>query len=153
MTGLEPATTASQTPHSTNWTTSMFVIRDGFEPSTPKLKVSCSADWANEPKVETRGVEHWFPDFQSDALTTSAKVPFVSPKWIEHLPEEPESSILPLNYEAIRICGSGGIRTPGALRHAGFQDRCIRPLCHTSKFVENDGLEPTTPCLQSRCSS
>ena len=26
--------------------------------------------------------------------------------------------------------GRGGIRTPGTLRHAGFQDRCIRPLCH-----------------------
>ena len=29
-------------------------------------------------------------------------------------------------------CGEGGIRTPGTLRHAGFQDRCIRPLCHFS---------------------
>ena len=29
--------------------------------------------------------------------------------------------------------GEGGIRTPGTLfRHAGFQDRCIRPLCHLS---------------------
>ena len=26
----------------------------------------------------------------------------------------------------------GGIRTHGDLRHAGFQDRCIRPLCHPS---------------------
>ena len=30
--------------------------------------------------------------------------------------------------------GEGGIRTPGTLRHAGFQDRCIRPLCHLSKL-------------------
>ena len=31
------------------------------------------------------------------------------------------------------LCGGGGeIRTLGALRHAGFQDRCIRPLCHPS---------------------
>ena len=127
MTGLEPATSASQMPRSTDWTTSMLVIRDGFEPSTPKLKVSCSANWANEPKVEPRGVEPHSQDFQSRAYTKSAKVPFVAPKWIEHLPEEPESSILPLNYEAIRICGSGGIRTPGALRHVGFQDRCNRP--------------------------
>ena len=28
--------------------------------------------------------------------------------------------------------GEGGIRTHGELPHAGFQDRCIRPLCHPS---------------------
>ena len=28
--------------------------------------------------------------------------------------------------------GERGIRTPGALQHAGFQDRCIRPLYHLS---------------------
>ena len=26
----------------------------------------------------------------------------------------------------------GGIRTHGTFRYAGFQDRCIRPLCHPS---------------------
>ena len=29
--------------------------------------------------------------------------------------------------------GEGGIRTPGTLLYAGFQDQCIRPLCHLSK--------------------
>ena len=29
-------------------------------------------------------------------------------------------------------CGGGGIRTPGTLRYAGFQDQCIQPLCHPS---------------------
>ena len=29
-------------------------------------------------------------------------------------------------------CGERGIRTPGTLRYAGFQDRCIRPLYHLS---------------------
>lgn len=24
-------------------------------------------------------------------------------------------------------CGRGGIRTPGGVTHAGFQDRCIKP--------------------------
>jgi hypothetical protein len=28
----------------------------------------------------------------------------------------------------------GGIRTPGTLRFNGFQDRRIRPLCHSSVF-------------------
>ena len=28
--------------------------------------------------------------------------------------------------------GERGIRTPGTLRYAGFQDRCIRPLYHLS---------------------
>ena len=29
--------------------------------------------------------------------------------------------------------GRGGIRTHGASPHAGFQDRCNRPLCHPSQ--------------------
>ena len=28
--------------------------------------------------------------------------------------------------------GSGGIRTHGTLRYDGFQDRCLKPLSHTS---------------------
>ena len=31
------------------------------------------------------------------------------------------------------MSGEGGIRTPGTLRYVGFQDRCIRPLCHLSE--------------------
>ncbi len=31
-------------------------------------------------------------------------------------------------------CRGGGIRTPGTLRYNGFQDRRIRPLCHSSVF-------------------
>ena len=34
---------------------------------------------------------------------------------------------------AVRLfCGKGGIRTPGASQHGGFQDRCNRPLYHLS---------------------
>ena len=29
--------------------------------------------------------------------------------------------------------GSGEIRTHGGFPHAGFQDRCIQPLCHPSE--------------------
>ena len=35
-------------------------------------------------------------------------------------------------YFSLTSGGGGEIRTLGALRHAGFQDRCIRPLCHPS---------------------
>ena len=31
-------------------------------------------------------------------------------------------------------CGERGIRTPGASQHAGFQDRCNRPLYHLSEL-------------------
>ncbi len=30
--------------------------------------------------------------------------------------------------------GERGIRTPGTSRYVGFQDRCIRPLCHLSSY-------------------
>lgn len=37
-----------------------------------------------------------------------------------------------LNY--IPMCGRGGIRIPGTLlAFACFQDKCIKPLCHSSK--------------------
>lgn len=40
---------------------------------------------------------------------------------------------IPENHSIFRnLCGKGGIRTPGTLRYAGFQDRCIRPLYHLS---------------------
>ena len=32
----------------------------------------------------------------------------------------------------LACCGKGGIRTPGASQHGGFQDRCNRPLYHLS---------------------
>ena len=41
-------------------------------------------------------------------------------------------------------CRGGGIRTPGALQLNGFQDRRIRPLCHSSVFLRefvNFGLQ------------
>lgn len=43
--------------------------------------------------------------------------------------------------------GEGGIRTPGTSRYAGFQDQCIRPLCHFSVgkdkvFFYSDNLIP-----------
>ena len=33
--------------------------------------------------------------------------------------------------------GERGIRTPGTLQYAGFQDRCYRPLSHLSKINNN----------------
>ena len=36
--------------------------------------------------------------------------------------------------------GERGIRTPGASQHAGFQDRCIRPLYHLSFSFRKTGF-------------
>ena len=38
------------------------------------------------------------------------------------------------------FCGKGGIRTPGASQHGGFQDRCNRPLYHLSKASREEGF-------------
>lgn len=38
-------------------------------------------------------------------------------------------------FKAKKNGGETGIRTLGALRHDGFQDRCFRPLSHLSKFI------------------
>lgn len=55
------------------------------------------------------------------------------------LSREPDSTTLaPLQKTANRRTvpntprGAGGIRTPGALRHSGFQDRRLQPLGHHS---------------------
>ena len=39
---------------------------------------------------------------------------------------------LSLLAKAFSLCRGGGIRTPGTSRYNGFQDRRIRPLCHSS---------------------
>ncbi len=38
--------------------------------------------------------------------------------------------------------GGGEIRTHGTLRYDGFQDRCVRPLCHPS-VIYSRGDDPT----------
>ena len=46
----------------------------------------------------------------------------------------------PVNLAIYRtLCGERGIRTPGTSQYAGFQDRCIRPLCHLSMGCEISG--------------
>ncbi len=46
----------------------------------------------------------------------------------------------PANLSIYRtLCGERGIRTPGTSQYAGFQDRCIRPLCHLSMGCEISG--------------
>lgn len=49
----------------------------------------------------------------------------------KHLPFAPLSPRA--RRTVIQIGGGRGIRTPEALRLAGFQDQCIQPLCHPSK--------------------
>ena len=39
------------------------------------------------------------------------------------------------NFRCSLLCGKGGIRTPGASQHGGFQDRCNRPLYHLSSAL------------------
>ncbi len=41
--------------------------------------------------------------------------------------------------------GGRGIRTLGGFHHAGFQDQCIRPLCHPSVDATNLVLLMTVP--------
>ena len=46
----------------------------------------------------------------------------------------------PVNQRLTGLCcGERGIRTPGTSQYAGFQDRCIRPLCHLSMGCEISG--------------
>ena len=42
----------------------------------------------------------------------------------------------------VQVGGGGRIRTPGSLRHAGFQNQCIRPLCHASVGLRLAGERP-----------
>ena len=39
-----------------------------------------------------------------------------------------------LGFLINHLSGERGIRTPGASQHAGFQDRCNRPLYHLSEL-------------------
>jgi hypothetical protein len=42
----------------------------------------------------------------------------------------------------INSSGRGEIRTHGELPHDGFQDRCLKPLGHSSN-AEREGFEPS----------
>ena len=44
-----------------------------------------------------------------------------------------------LTSDEVRFCGERGIRTLGTLPYGGFQDRCIRPLCHLSEYLSSIG--------------
>ena len=51
-------------------------------------------------------------------------------KHASHVPKNTK----PATLVAGSFCGEEGIRTPGGVTLAGFQDQCIRPLCHFSLF-------------------
>ena len=57
--------------------------------------------------------------FSQSLSRTSSRRHWLKQKW-------------PLRGPLYVFGGSGGIRTPGTLRYNGFQDRRVRPLCHTS---------------------
>jgi hypothetical protein len=49
-----------------------------------------------------------------------------------------------VNCEPVTEHGGSGIRTHGPLRVSGFQDRCIKPLCHPSKAYGDDWRRSVT---------
>lgn len=70
------------------------------------------------------------------------------------------TALAPFHYIKTKNGGETGIRTLGALRHDGFQDRCFRPLSHLSThcnmyfIIKNKsnmapptGFEPVTKWL------
>lgn len=58
---------------------------------------------------------------------------WVSRNWKNHPPTRADRIQRP--GKAIQRNGGGGIRTLDGLPHAGFQDRCNRPLCHPSEIA------------------
>ena len=57
---------------------------------------------------------------------------------LENDPRGGEVPLMKQNWSPLApVCGGRGIRTPGASRHDGFQDRCNRPLYHPSKEVKS----------------
>jgi hypothetical protein len=56
--------------------------------------------------------------------------PVVKPPGVLIPPKSPHYLGVPSEARRAKDGGEGGIRTPGALRLSGFQDRRNRPLCH-----------------------
>ena len=56
--------------------------------------------------------------------------PVTPPAWGSFSPKPPRVRI---PYQG-SYTGAGGIRTPGAFRHNGFQDRRLKPLGHCSRL-------------------
>ncbi len=55
--------------------------------------------------------------------------------------------VAPYLVRALLSGGTGGIRTPGALRLVRFQGGCNRPLCHRSVHQVSEGLRSSTTSL------
>ena len=92
-----------------NLENSFLVTHWRFELQTPWLKVKCSTSWASESYY---GFGGWI---QTNEMTESKSV------------------ALSLGYS--EMCGGEtGIRTLGTVTSSCFQDRCIRPLYHLSKY-------------------
>ena len=47
----------------------------------------------------------------------------------------------------LSLTGAGGIRTPGAFRHNGFQDRRLKPLGHCSTHLLSRSTSEPEPFL------
>ena len=50
--------------------------------------------------------------------------------------KEKSAQLVVLQLVTLILRGERGIRTPGTSQYAGFQDRCIRPLCHLSNSLD-----------------
>ena len=58
---------------------------------------------------------------------------------IKNWPDEPQAWLVffrEASPELVFAGGGSGIRTLDAFRHAGFQDRCNRPLCQTPGYCQ-----------------
>ena len=56
-----------------------------------------------------------------------------------HLPRNAQHTVWTLDQGLSKTGGGRGIRTPGAVRLNGFQDRRNRPLCHPSAAQRSGG--------------
>jgi hypothetical protein len=54
-------------------------------------------------------------------------------------------ALRPTPRDPSKTSGGEGIRTPGSLRYGGFQNRCLRPLGHSSKYSKQIHFPPI-PC-------
>ena len=91
-----------------------MISLDTFEQGrNEKRQVGCLSDDGGNGGIRTHGGFAPSADFESAAFSLSAT--------------------FPADKNNFKIGGSGEIRTHGGLSTLdGFQDRCIKPLCHAS---------------------
>ena len=137
---------ACETKWRDNWTPARQEISLG-EPVPAPTFITVSTRQSLHRRPDAAGQTKPLPDHQSPLDTSWIFPGHQAGIWLRPGPPGANSGKF-----VLKTGGEGGIRTRDALRHTGFRDRRIRPLCHLSRsapqnILLDQGFQGHAPAL------